>query len=164
MLTGLLESALGNSTAEGPAAFVQQPPNTAQTFLDLNAELEAVFGAGGGGQLATPDSVRAALGAPADADLAALLAKAPGAGPCPWPPLDSLRGKIFPILILEGGSPEAAAFQEAFPASLQGSLAWTEQSGRAPLPGAVFRSAAIRRITDSSLTLALAADAPTQVR
>lgn len=33
----------------------------------------------------------------------------------PWPPLGALRGKIMPVLILHGGSAEAAAFQEAFP-------------------------------------------------
>lgn len=116
LVTGLLQSALANSSAAGPAALVQQPANSAQTFRDLQAELEAVFGAGGGGQLATPDSVRAALGAPADADLQQLLLHAPGAAAtCPWPPLASLRGKVLAVLVLSGGSVEADAFEEAFP-------------------------------------------------
>lgn len=33
----------------------------------------------------------------------------------PWPPLDQLRGKLLAVLVLGGGSPEAAALQEAFP-------------------------------------------------
>lgn len=64
-------------------SFIEQPPNTVQTFLDLNAELAAAFGGadGGAGQLLTPDGLRGMVGAEEGADLAALLRQPPGG---PW--------------------------------------------------------------------------------
>ena len=61
--------------------FVEEPVATSQTFLDLQAELEAVFGAAGGGRLLTPREVREAAKLEAGADLAAALLQAPGSGP-----------------------------------------------------------------------------------
>lgn len=61
---------------------MQQPETTAQTFRDLNAELEVAFGPGGGGKLVTPDQLRDTLGAADAAGLAAALRQAPpGSGP-----------------------------------------------------------------------------------
>lgn len=157
-LAGILTSMLQNSTAEGPSNFVQQPVNTAQTFRDLNAELASVFGADGG-QLLTPDGLRKELGAAEGADLTQLLLQSPpGSGPCPWPPLERLRGKVLVVLIVgRATSTEARALYEAFP-DLKGSLAWVEQSGRTPMPHAVFRASAIGRMGGNSLSLDLPAN------
>ncbi|PRW44370.1 hypothetical protein C2E21_6505 [Chlorella sorokiniana] len=154
-LVGILDTMLLNSTAEGPSSFVQQPVNTAQTFRDLNAELASVFGADGG-QLLTPDGLRKELGAAEGADLTQLLLQSPpGSGPCPWPPLERLRGKVFVVLIVgRATSTEAKALYEAFP-DLKGSLAWVEQAGRTPMPHAVFRAAAVGRMGGNSLSLDL---------
>ncbi|KAI7836099.1 hypothetical protein COHA_010027 [Chlorella ohadii] len=158
-LVGILNSMLQNSSAEGPSSFIQQPVNTVQTFRDLNAELTSVFGADGG-QLLTPDGLRKELGAAEGADLTKLLLQAPpGSAPCPWPPLERLRGKVLVVLILgRGTSTEAKAFYQAFP-DLKGSLAWVEQAGRTPMPHAVFRAAAIGRMGGNSLSLDLPANA-----
>lgn len=70
------------ATPSPPRSFVQQAETTAQTFRDLNGELEAAFGPGGGGKLVTPDEMRQALGAADGAALAAALRQAPpGSGP-----------------------------------------------------------------------------------
>ncbi|KAL4428535.1 hypothetical protein ABPG75_002624 [Micractinium tetrahymenae] len=159
-LLALLQGMLDRATAPGPTSFIQVPDTTAQTFRDLQGELLSAFGNSSSphGQLLSPDDVRSALGASPGADLQQLLLRTPGQ-PCPWPSLSSMRGRVLPILILRGGSSQAAALEQAYP-SLAGSVMWVEQGGRTPLPQAAFRASAVGRLgSGGDLLLDLPANA-----
>ena len=117
---------LVNASTPGPDAFIQPLNLTAEAFHDIAGEIASVFV--NASQLLTPDSVRAELGAPADADLTALLVRPPGAGAgagCPWPPLDQLRSKVAFLLMLDDAG--AVQYTQLFP-GLQGSPAWVTQT------------------------------------
>lgn len=132
----LINTVLAGSNVEGPDALVTQPAVSPALLTALEAEIAAVFPAGA---LITPDSVRAALGLAPGADVAAALLKPP-AGGCPWPDLESLRGKVA-INFLFSDKAALDAYVALHPGQT-GALGWlTWDFGPVPVPGAVFATA-----------------------
>ncbi|GAB4822596.1 hypothetical protein N2152v2_009642 [Parachlorella kessleri] len=142
----IVKTLLASSTAPGPDRLLIQTPLLNTTLLaDLEDEILAVFNRS---SLVTPDDVRA--GNPS-VDLKELLLADPTSGPCPWPPLDLMRGKILFIMTLRSDG-DVAMYEELHP-NQEGALMWLVASRRSPQRQAVFYLGADYDIALDNFTL-----------
>jgi hypothetical protein len=121
-----VETQLAVSQIEGPTKLTVQPEASKELLGSIESEILSVFPQN---QIITPDSVRTALNLPPTADLTKTLLQPPTATFCPWPDLESLRGKVMFGLIFPPGSETTAELYKSLHPGQKGAVAWMVWDG-----------------------------------
>jgi hypothetical protein len=101
-----------------------QPAASKELLGSIESEILSVFPAD---KIITPDSVRTALNLAPTADLTKTLLQAPTPTTCPWPDLETLRGKVMFGLIFSD-QPTADMYKSLHP-NQKGAISWMVWDG-----------------------------------
>lgn len=107
------------ASAGGPQALIVPPQETPDLLGSLEAEILSAFPSEA---IITPDSVRTALNLAPSVNLSQHLLQPPSATSCPWPDLETLRGKVmFGFILPSEGA--VAAYKSLHPEQ-KGAVGW----------------------------------------
>jgi hypothetical protein len=138
-----IDAMLAASPLPGPDSLTSSLELNASGLAALEDEIRSVFDAA---SLLTPDAVAALLastdGTAGLADVAERLLVPPSNASCPWPDLDTMRGKVL-FALLFGSEEQAAVYEELHPAVSPGTLFWPVSTlgFEAPWPAVFYGSA-----------------------